>query len=81
MPGDGEHRTCPAGVACEISPVLYGLAWAEGTVTTVKGPVHVAYRIEEDVLQLNVRAPQGMRVMYVENETHRGLKVRFTVEN
>ncbi|MBN1250334.1 MAG: hypothetical protein JXC32_21905, partial [Anaerolineae bacterium] len=76
----GIRPATPAGSLCEISPVLTGLRWAEGTVATAKGPVHVTYHIKDETLDLRVRAPQGMTVRYVENETHRDLKVRFTVE-
>ena len=69
----------PAGRTYEISPRLDGLDWASGTVVTARGPLHVACRSDGATLDIQVAAPRGTKVRYVENDTHRDVKVTFTV--
>ncbi|MCD6286274.1 MAG: hypothetical protein J7M39_10230, partial [Anaerolineae bacterium] len=69
----------PAGRTYEISPRLDGLDWAKGTVVTARGPLHVACRSDGATLDIQVTAPRGTKVRYVENDTHRDVKVTFTV--
>jgi hypothetical protein len=69
----------PAGHSYEISPRLDGLDWAKGTVVTAQGPLHVACRSDGATLNIQVAAPRGTEVRYVENDTHKNVKVTFTV--
>ncbi len=72
-------RTAPGVRQIEVSPRLEGLAWAEGTVATISGPVHVAWRADETTLQINVTAPKGVEIKLVENDTHQGRLTTFSV--
>ena len=72
-------RTAPGVRQIEVSPRLEGLAWAEGTVATISGPVHVAWRADETTLQINVTAPKGVEIKLVENDTHHGRLTTFSV--
>jgi hypothetical protein len=63
------------GAAFEFSPRVDGFAWAEGTVATVHGPLYAAWHKEGEVLQIEVQAPEGVSVRFVENETLKGLKI------
>jgi len=69
----------PAGRTYEISPRLDGLDWAEGTVVTAHGTLHVTCRSDGATLDIQVTAPRGTEVRYVENDTHKDVKVTFTV--
>ena len=71
----GLHQTQAGGKAFEISPVLCGLTWAEGTIATAQGPLHAAWRKEGQILHISVEAPAGVSVQVVENETLKGLKI------
>ncbi|MGC9347307.1 MAG: alpha-L-rhamnosidase C-terminal domain-containing protein, partial [Anaerolineae bacterium] len=75
----GVRPTAPGGAAFEISPRLQDLTWAEGTVATARGPLHVAWRADMKTLRVEVTAPQGVRVRFSGNDTHEGRQVIFEV--
>jgi hypothetical protein len=60
-----------------ISPRLAGLAWAQGTVATVRGPIHVAWRLRGNALSVTCTAPKDVQVEFVKNASHGGKKVTF----
>ena len=68
----------PGGAEFEISPRLSGLTWAKGAVTSARGPVSVDWRVEGGTLQVKARAPQGVTLRFVPNETHAGLQVNYS---
>lgn len=73
----GIMQTAPGGAAFEISPHLCGLAWAEGTVASARGPVRVSWSVNGSVLRVKIRAPEGVRVVFTPNGSHAGLRVEL----
>jgi alpha-L-rhamnosidase len=63
------------GTAFEFSPRVDGFAWAEATIATIHGPLRAAWRKEGKALRIEVQAPEGVSVRFVENETFKGLKI------
>jgi len=73
----GIRPTAPGGAEVEVSPRLSGLSWAEGTVATIRGPLHVTWHADEEVLRLTVDAPATVDVRFVRNETHGEREIVF----
>ncbi len=65
------------GMVYEISPRLGELSWARGATASALGPVKVEWKREGQRLMLRGRAPQGVVLRYVENETLKGLQVEL----
>lgn len=59
----------------QISPRLNGLTWARSTTATVRGPVSVSWKRNEQTLAVTYVAPAGVQAGFVKNETHHGLRV------
>ena len=74
----GLRSVTPGGTEIELSPRLSGLSWAEGTVMTGQGPVHVAWRATAGTLDVAVTAPPSVQARFVENDSHAGRTVTFT---
>ncbi len=73
----GIRQTGVGGSRYDISPRVNGLAWAEGTNAGFRGPVRVRWEKEGQGLNITATAPEGVKLRYVPNETHQGLKVTF----
>ena len=71
----GIRQVETAGKAYEVSPYLGDLEWAAGSVATARGPLKVEWRKEDGRLTVKISAPEGVRVKFVENESHAGLEV------
>ena len=75
----GIKQTGPAGESFDITPQLNGLDWAQGATATVKGPVEVEWKRESNQLTIVASAPEGVRLQFVRNHSHKNLKVKFDV--
>ena len=71
----GIKSTAPGGETIQISPRLNGLTWAKGTVATVKGPVSVSWRLKDQKLEVQYKAPAGTKIDFVKNDTLKDLKI------
>jgi alpha-L-rhamnosidase len=71
----GLRQVEPGGAAFEVSPRLGELTWAEATVATAQGPLHLAWHKEGETLHLTIDAPPGVEVKFIENETLKGLRI------
>lgn len=68
----------PGGARVDIGPRVDRLDWAEGAVNTARGPVRVRWeKAGGNLLRIDAEAPEGVRLRYRPNETHRGLEVVF----
>jgi alpha-L-rhamnosidase len=73
----GIKQTAAAGRTIEISPRLNGLAWAKGAVATAQGVVSVAWHVEDDRLDVEASAPEGVKLLFHVNDSHARLQVFF----
>lgn len=71
----GVQQTAPGGKAFLISPYLYNLSWAKGTVKTHQGDIKVVWRLENKTLYIDFLAPNGVSVKYARNFSHKGLTI------
>ena len=71
----GIRQTAPGGKAFDVSPRPCGLTHAEGRITTAKGPLSVAWRIEGKTLHLRVDAPPSARIRVTQNPALKGLRL------
>ncbi len=71
----GVKNTAPGATAVQISPRLNGLTWAHGTTATVRGPVRVDWKLQDNTLTVTYSVPSGVKATFVKNNTHHGLKV------
>jgi hypothetical protein len=60
-----------------ISPRPNGLRWAKGASATTKGPVEVEWTIKEDLLTIRAKAPRGVKLQFLPNESHKAFRVEF----
>ena len=58
----GVTPRAPGFAEIAIAPQLVGLAWAEGTVCTPRGPVTVAWRVAGGRFAIEIIAPEGTPV-------------------
>jgi alpha-L-rhamnosidase len=73
----GIRQTAPGGSEIEVSPhPLGGITWAEGSVATAQGVLSVRWQVEEGYLKVHIKAPPGVKVKFMENETVRGLGLK-----
>ena len=73
----GVRPTAPASAEVQISPRLSGLTWAKGTVATVRGPLSVAWRLQDDRVEITCTAPEGVKTTCVSNSSLAGKKLVF----
>lgn len=73
----GIKPTAPGAARVELSPRLAGLTWARGAVATVRGPIDVAWKLADNVLDVTCTAPEGVQVAFVKNPSHAGKTVTF----
>ncbi len=71
----GVKETAPGSTSVSISPRLNGLTWARGTTTTVRGPVSVSWKVDNQKLDVRYTAPEGTKVEFIPNDTFKDLKV------
>ncbi len=76
----GIYPTAPGSRAFEISPRMYDLDWARGSVATPHGPLAVSWRRTGNTLQIEIQAPQGVDVEVVPNETLEALELDVTID-
>ncbi len=76
----GIKQTEPGGKAFEISPRINGLKWTKGSVATAKGPVHVAWDIEQNRFNLKISTPKDVKVQFIKNETHENYEIQVTYQ-
>jgi hypothetical protein len=51
------------------------LEWANGAVNTPGGPLSVRWHIDQEHLEVKIKAPKGVKVDFIENDTHKNVKV------
>ena len=74
----GIKPSAPGGSTIRISPQLSGLAWARGSVATMRGAVSVSWRLDgPNGLQVTCTAPAGVQVSFARNSSHDGKDVYF----
>jgi hypothetical protein len=75
----GIKATAPGGRAFAISPHVLNLAWAHGTVATVRGPLSVAWKQNEanGTLEVTCQSPAGVEVTFADNPSLAGRKILF----
>ena len=73
----GVQPTAPAASSVRISPHLLDLSWAQGTVATVHGPIHVAWKLHDDALDIQCSAPDGVEIKFASNASLEGKKIVF----
>jgi hypothetical protein len=73
----GIKPTTVAAESVQISPRLSGLAWAKGTVATVRGAISVAWQLRGDTVTVTCSAPDGVRVVFARNSSLAGKRVTF----
>jgi hypothetical protein len=56
----GIEPAAPGYAACRIAPCCGNLAWAKGTLPTVRGPIHVAWEKRDGAFALTVNLPHDM---------------------
>jgi alpha-L-rhamnosidase len=77
----GIKQTDEACKAFEISPRLNGIKWAKGSIATIKGPINVSWEIQNKTLIVNCSLPKGVKARFVRNDTHKGLRASFKIQN
>jgi len=73
----GIRQVEAGGRRFEISPRLSGLKRAEGSAQSVYGPVSVRWQVLDSEFHVSASAPENVELNFVENETHKGLRVSF----
>jgi hypothetical protein len=63
------------GKAVEIGPWIGDLKKAGGAMATLKGPVHVDWKITGKTLHINIAAPEHIKVVFKSNASHDGLDI------
>jgi len=75
----GIRQTAIGGKEFTISPRLNGLAWANGTVATIHGPLFVSWKLIKNKLVVNIKSPENVKVEFEKNETHEGFDVEVKI--
>lgn len=73
----GLKMTETGAKAFDISPEITRFDWAEGSRATIHGQVKVFWEKTSDTLCITASAPEGVKLRYVPNQSHNGLKVIF----
>ena len=63
--------------AFDISPQVTRFDWAEGVRATIHGPIKVFWEKAGNSLNIIASAPNKVKLCYVPNKSHDGLKVNF----
>ena len=71
----GVKVTSPGATQVELSPRLSGLTWASGVTLTKAGPVDVSWKISDQQVRIDYRAPEGVRVQFKRNPSMDGFEV------
>jgi hypothetical protein len=75
------YSTAPGSRAFEISPRLYDLDWAQGSIVTPHGPLDVSWQRAGNSLSIEIDAPAGVEVEVVPNETLEALELDVNIES
>ena len=73
----GIKMTEAGAKAFEISPDVNGFEWARGSRATVLGEVRVAWKKDGKKLRIKASAPEGVKLLYKANPSHREFEVSF----
>jgi alpha-L-rhamnosidase len=71
----GIKQTAVGGKEFKISPRLNGLNWAKGTVATIKGPLHVSWKVTGKRLKVHVESPENVKVEFEKNDSHDSFEI------
>ena len=63
--------------AFTVSPNINGFEWASGSRATVLGEVKVSWKKENGVLKIKAAAPEGVKLTFKPNPSHKDLAVEF----
>jgi len=64
-------KTTSAGAkSVEISPRVYDLQWAEGSIATTRGTVKAYWKINGKTLDINCTVPEGTELTFKANPSH-----------
>jgi hypothetical protein len=77
----GAYPTAAGSRAFEISPRLYDLDWARGSIVTPYGPLDVSWQREGKTLKVEVKAPVDVEINVVPNETLEGLELDVDISS
>ena len=67
----------PGAMKFRISPRITGLEFASGVRPTIHGRVEAGWERKGNELFITARAPAGVELEYLENDTHTDLQVYF----
>ncbi|MCU0872405.1 MAG: alpha-L-rhamnosidase N-terminal domain-containing protein [Pirellulaceae bacterium] len=73
----GVKATAPGTATAQISPHLTGLTWAQGRVATARGTISVAWRLQDDRVEITATAPAGVTLRFARNASLNGKQVVF----
>lgn len=59
----------PAAAEVELSPRVYDLTWAKGSVATTKGVINVRWKAEDNTLDITYSAPKDVKMQFKINPT------------
>ncbi len=77
----GIYPTAPGSCKFEISPRLYDLDWAEGSIVTPYGPLEVRWDRAGPSLSIEIHAPEGVEVEVIANETLEALELDVSIDD
>ncbi len=77
----GIAPAAPGATKFHISPRIAGLEFASGARPTVHGRIEVAWERKGDELFITAKAPKGVVLEYLRNDTHSDLEVHFNGES
>jgi len=69
--------TAVGGQSFSISPRVSGVRWARGATASINGPIEVSWQLDDDMLHIRAKAPEGVDLRFIRNDTHDGLRVLF----
>jgi hypothetical protein len=75
----GIRQTAPGGEAFEISPWIGGLRHAKGATATPRGPVFVRWKIKKQILHVEIRAPESVKITFKPNVGQKELPAEVSV--
>ncbi|MBL8028249.1 MAG: alpha-L-rhamnosidase N-terminal domain-containing protein [Fibrobacteres bacterium] len=75
----GLKQTGIGGSSFEVSPVVTGQDWAEGTNNTIKGPIHCSWHKKGKTLDIKVKAPKGVKITFKPNSSLSKFKINFVL--
>jgi hypothetical protein len=70
----------PGAEQVVISPRPCGLTWARGASCTIKGPVQVDWRLEDDRIIVHAAGPEDVELIFEPNPALEGIVADFHIE-